>query len=140
MLGIFVILLFLLSLANNIPHISVPLAINAPQTLYSQTTGDNIVLNCVITSGTATGIKWYKNSQEIVMSANPRFSGGNQNSPSLSISNVQTTDAGSYECEGTDGTQTVRTNTITVTVRGMFHFLICLNLRFLILVCCRRSK
>ena len=96
-----------------------PLQIAAPQTIYNPTTGDTIVLNCVVTSGTATTIRWYKNSQEIVMFANPRYSGGNQNTPPLTITNVQTSDAGSYECEGTDSFTTVRTSAIIVNVRGM---------------------
>ena len=105
----------------------VPLSINAPQTLYQPTTGDTISLTCVITSGTATEIRWYKNSQQLSIFSNPRMSGGNTNTPTLTISNVQTTDAGSYECEGTDGTQTVKTNTITVTVRGMLMIFITRN-------------
>ena len=51
------------------------------------------------------------------------MSGGNVNSPPLTISNIQTTDAGNYVCEATDGATTVRTNDITVSVKGLsLHF------------------
>ncbi|XP_076091545.1 uncharacterized protein LOC143063333 isoform X3 [Mytilus galloprovincialis] len=95
-----------------------PLAINAPKTLYDPSTGQTIDLTCVVTSGTATGITWYKNNQPVIISFNNRYSGGSVQTPTLTISNVQLIDAGNYVCSATDGSVTVNTNTITVAPKA----------------------
>ncbi|VDI12744.1 Hypothetical predicted protein [Mytilus galloprovincialis] len=95
-----------------------PLDVNAPQTQYNPTTGETISLTCVITSGTATQVRWYKNNKLVIMAANLRLSGGNANTPSLTITQVQLTDAGSYICEATDGSATRNTTTITVSPKA----------------------
>ena len=64
------------------------------------------------------------------MSANPRFSGGNQISPPLTITNVQMTDAGNYECEASDASSTVRTQNIQVSPIRMFLQLIVIFMIF----------
>lgn len=97
--------------------------VNAPQTQYNPTTGETISLTCVITSGTATQVRWYKNNKLVIMAANLRLSGGNANTPSLTITQVQLTDAGSYICEATDGSATRNTTTITVSPKGSIQFL-----------------
>lgn len=79
---------------------------------------ETVTLNCVVTSGTATGIKWYKNTVQINIAANTRITGATTNSPSITMTDVVLSDGGSYTCEATDGFATVSTNTITVTVRG----------------------
>lgn len=104
-------------------NISAPLDVNAPQTQYNPTTGETISLTCVITSGTATQVRWYKNNKLVIMAANLRLSGGNANTPSLIITQVQLTDAGSYICEATDGSATRNTTTITVSPKGSIQFL-----------------
>ncbi|XP_052093026.1 titin-like isoform X12 [Mytilus californianus] len=95
-----------------------PLAVNAPRTLYDPTTGQTIELTCRVTSGTATGISWYKNNQLVVLAFNNRYSGGSAQSPSLTISNVQLSDAGNYICSATDGSVTRNTSTITVSPKA----------------------
>ena len=100
---------------------SAPLAVNAPKTLYDPSTGQTIELTCVVTSGTATGITWYKNNQPVIISFNNRYSGGSVQTPTLTISNVQLIDAGNYVCSATDGSVTVNTNTITVAPKGLLY-------------------
>lgn len=94
-----------------------PLAVNAPTTFYNPMEDESVTLTCIVTSGTATGIKWYKNTAQINIAANTRISGAMANSPSITITDVVLADGGSYVCEATDGFATVSTNTITVTVR-----------------------
>lgn len=95
-----------------------PLAVTAPTTFYNPEEEEDVTLNCIVTTGTATGINWYKNNNRFTVGANQRFSGGLPNSPSLTITDVEIADGGNYICEATDGSATVRTNSIQVTVRG----------------------
>lgn len=79
--------------------------------------GSTVVINCIVTSGTATQIQWY-NDERIIISANPRFSGGSVSNPSLTISQVQESDGGIYVCQASDGTRTLNTSAITVAPIG----------------------
>lgn len=94
-----------------------PLAVTAPTTFYNPEEEEDVTLNCIVTTGTATGINWYKNNNRITVGANQRFSGGLPNSPSLTMTDVEIADGGNYICEATDGSATVRTNSIFVSVR-----------------------
>ena len=95
--------------------ISDPLSINAPQTSYQQSVGTLAVLVCQVT-GTATSVSWYFNNQLITISG--RYSNGDRTNPSLAISSVILSDAGSYYCQATNGINTVNSNTITLDVLG----------------------
>ncbi|XP_052093012.1 uncharacterized protein LOC127729314 [Mytilus californianus] len=92
-----------------------PLAIIAPKTFYDPFTEDAIILDCVITSGVPTEIKWYRNSERIFLSVDPRLSGGNTDNPALTISEIEMEDGGSYVCEATNEFSTVDTNTISLS-------------------------
>ena len=97
-----------------------PLAISATPTFYNPTIGTSVTLNCVVTSGTATSITWLKDNNILNINANTRLTNGDVSTPSLSISNVQQSDSGSYVCRAADATGTiVISNTITVTPQGM---------------------
>lgn len=91
-----------------------PLTVVAPTTFYNPTEGDTVTLVCQVTDGTPTAIRWYRNNQPITVSG--RFSGSQVGGPSLTISNINTADGGTYLCEATDGSATVNTQPITVSV------------------------
>lgn len=97
-----------------------PLAISAFPTSYTPTIGTSVILNCAVTSGTATSITWLKNNVILNINADSRLTNGDVSTPSLSISNVQQSDSGSYVCRAADATgTTVNSNTITVSPQGM---------------------
>jgi uncharacterized protein YfaS (alpha-2-macroglobulin family) len=97
-----------------------PLAISATPTFYNPTIGTSVTLNCVVTSGTATSITWLRNNVILNINADSRLTNGDVSTPSLSISNVQQSDSGSYVCRAANATGTVvNSNTITVTHQGM---------------------
>lgn len=97
-----------------------PLEVNAPQPTYKTLTGETITLQCVVTSGTATQIRWFKNNQLLNLGANSRLSGATPTNPSLTIAGVVMSDADNYICQATDGSTTKNTTVINVTVRCMF--------------------
>jgi len=97
-----------------------PLAISASPTFYIPTIGTSVSLNCVVTSGTATSITWLRNNVILNINADSRLTNGDVSTPSLSISNVQQSDSGSYVCRAADATGiVVNSNNITVTHQGM---------------------
>lgn len=100
--------------------LTAPLAISASPTFYNPTIGTYVTLNCVVTSGTATSITWLRNNVILNLNADSRLTNGNVSTPSLSISNVQQSDSGSYVCRAADELGiVVNSNTITVTHQGM---------------------
>ena len=100
--------------------LTAPLEISASPTFYNPTIGTSITLNCVVTSGTATSIKWIKDNNIININTNTRLTNGDVSTPSLSINTVRQSDGGSYVCQAADATGTVvNSNTITVTPQGM---------------------
>jgi uncharacterized protein YfaS (alpha-2-macroglobulin family) len=97
-----------------------PLAISAMPRFYNPTIGTSVILNCVVTSGTATSITWLRNNVILNINADSRLTNGDVSTQSLSISNVQQSDSGSYVCRAANATGTVvNSNTITVTPQGM---------------------
>ena len=96
-----------------------PLVVLAPLTSYSPVIEENVALTCVITSGTATQISWFKDNGMLDISANSRFSGSTVSSPTLTISNVQQSDQGVYVCEAFDGSTRTRSSAITLSPTGM---------------------
>jgi uncharacterized protein YfaS (alpha-2-macroglobulin family) len=97
-----------------------PLAISATPIFYNPTIGTSVILNCVVTSGTATSITWIRNNVILNINADSRLTNGDVSTPSLSISNVQQSDSGSYVCQAADAMGTiVNSNTITVSPQGM---------------------
>lgn len=84
--------------------------------MYSQTESSIVTLDVKL-KGTPNRVSWYHNGNLIILSG--RFSGGTVSVPSLTITNVSTSDAGRYIFEATDGDTTVQTITIVLSVRGI---------------------
>lgn len=81
-------------------------------------------MQCSVTSGIATSIKWLKNNEIIVITEHPRLNGGNSDHPSLIISSVEEDDLGYYICQATNGILTVYSDDIFLVPKGM-HFVVC---------------
>lgn len=69
-------------------------------------------------TGSATSVKWFKSNILIVIAKNQRFSGGNLNSPSLTISSVTEDDFGYYTCQVTNGVDILNADEIAVLPKG----------------------
>lgn len=76
-------------------------------------------MNCEINTGKAVSVRWSKNDDVIVTADNPRFSGGHPTFPSLKISQVEQNDIGYYICQASDGVNTVNTDTIALSPKGL---------------------
>jgi hypothetical protein len=62
--------------------LTAPLAISAPPTFYNPTIGTYVTLNCVVTSGTATSIRWLRNNVILNINADSRLTNGDVSTPS----------------------------------------------------------
>ena len=87
--------------------LTAPLVISATPTFYNPIIGTSVILNCVVTSGTATSITWLRSNVILNINADSRLAHGNVSIQSLSISNVQQSDSGRYVCRAADVTGTV---------------------------------
>lgn len=87
-------------------------------TFYDPMEEESVTLACTVTDGTATSIRWFKDAQPINIPAYSRFSGGSVGTPSLTITELQMSDAGSYICEAADAYTQVRTNSIMLATKG----------------------
>ncbi|XP_052089255.1 hemicentin-1-like [Mytilus californianus] len=96
----------------------VRMRVEVPVTQYSPTLLSNVKLQCEVT-GSATSVKWFKNNNLIVIANNPRYSGGNLNSPSLTIISVKEDDFGYYTCQVTNGVDILNADQIAVLPKGI---------------------
>lgn len=80
---------------------------------------ETVTLTCMVTAGTPSSIRWYKDAQPINILAFSRHSGGSVGTPSLTISDLQMSDSGSYVCEAADSFTQVRTSNIMLAPRGL---------------------
>ncbi|XP_063416377.1 titin-like [Mytilus trossulus] len=94
------------------------LAVRATKTLYEPVVGESVVLGVEVNSVNVTGVRWFKNKQEINIASNSRLSGGNTRYPSLNIQNVLLTDAGNYVSSVTDGVDIRNTSTIVLAPKA----------------------
>lgn len=102
-----------------------PLEVHAIETEYSPSVGSTVTLQCSVTSGTATSIKWLKNNDIIAMEESTRLTGGTISHPSLIISSVEEDDLGYYICRATNGFLTVNTNDIVLVPKGIYYNVRC---------------
>lgn len=83
---------------------------------------DATVTLAVKVFGTPSQITWYKDKQPLTRS--DKYSGGDVSVPSLTIRKVVKSDVGDYVCEATDGTVTVNTNTIYLSLTSRLDILL----------------
>lgn len=81
--------------------------VNIPQTSYSVTYGGTVTLVCVVNSNPFQNrVEWQRIangvSTTLNVTAEPRYSGGSINTPSLTITGAVSGDAGVYVCSATN--------------------------------------
>ncbi|XP_069133868.1 hemicentin-1-like isoform X9 [Argopecten irradians] len=98
--------------------------VSIPQTAYTATTGTQVTLVCIITNDNPahTSVIWQKlvnNAfQEVQITSNNRYTGGQVGSPNLVISSSQPGDGGTYRCTATNTVGTGTSGTTQLTVSG----------------------
>lgn len=92
--------------------------IKTPRLKYEPITGQSATLVVEVIIGKATKVSWYKNNNLIDTASNSRYSGGNYQTPSLTINRVDLDDAGSYMASVTEGRDKRNTSVITVSPKG----------------------
>lgn len=82
-------------------------SVNIPQTSYSVNYGGTVTLGCVVNSNPFQNrVEWQRIangvSTTLNVTAEPRYSGGSINTPSLTITGAVSGDAGVYVCSATN--------------------------------------
>ncbi|XP_071159615.1 hemicentin-1-like isoform X10 [Mytilus edulis] len=119
-------------ITNTIPTVTIT------QTFYSVNSGSSVTLACTVSSNTAvTSVSWQRtaNGQITTITSNTnnnKYSGSSTSTPSLTIFNTDSGDAGTYRCFASNSagtgqssntaSLTVTTNTVpTVTITQTFY-------------------
>lgn len=93
-----------------------PASVSVPSLYYSETVGNNVILQCNVNSPSQTyTVNWYFNGG--LLSIFGRYSGAVSGNPSLRISNVQTSDAGPYVCSATTSAGSTNSSVISLVVQ-----------------------
>ncbi|XP_048778626.2 hemicentin-1-like isoform X2 [Ostrea edulis] len=98
-------------------------SITLPQSTYSISFGQDVLLRCIVTSDTTlTSVVWrkYTNSvpSDLVVTGSSHYSGGTTVTPSLTVRAVTFSDSGNYDCSATNAAGTSLSGQITLTVSG----------------------
>ncbi|XP_069107388.1 basement membrane-specific heparan sulfate proteoglycan core protein-like [Argopecten irradians] len=98
-------------------------AVLVPQTTYEVTTGAAVTLICNVNANpTAQSVLWEKLHEilfiQVVITTNNRYAGGTVNVPSLTITDSQPPDSGTYRCSATNSVGTGTSGTLQLTVTG----------------------
>ena len=111
---------FYVSLVLFFASTGVPVAIIGPD--ISVTVGDRATISCSVTGyPLSTAISWLKIANGVrtnVDVSQARFSGGTVSVPSLTITSVETSDEGDYQCSATNILGTSQSGTAYLDVLG----------------------
>ncbi|XP_052103233.1 hemicentin-1-like [Mytilus californianus] len=99
------------------------LTVNIPQSSYSVLTGQQITIPCTVAgTPTQTNVFWRKVvngvQTNVVINGNSRYTGGTTATPSLTITNTQSSDEGTYVCFATNSVGTSNSQNTFLDVTG----------------------
>ncbi|XP_071095576.1 hemicentin-2-like isoform X3 [Haliotis cracherodii] len=95
--------------------------VSIPNATYGADISESLTIPCNIDADpSVTSVTWYRNSTgsalPISIPSGSKYSGGTLATPSLFISNLQPSDAASYQCEAGNILGTTRSNAVTVSI------------------------
>lgn len=96
------------------------LSLHVPVTKYSPPLSSEVTLRCTINSGTPISVGWQLDNIPINVADSSRYSGGNINNPSLTISSVDKNDLGFYMCVASNAIVTVISDNIALLPVGKY--------------------
>ncbi|KAJ8316394.1 hypothetical protein KUTeg_006408 [Tegillarca granosa] len=92
--------------------------VNVGAFFYQRTIGGTVTIECTIdASGQQYSVTWYRNNMVLQLSTSSRYSGGVYLNPSLTITNILTSDAGTYICSATTVGGSVNSSIVTLGVQ-----------------------
>ena len=105
-----------------------PPTVQVQQSSYSVNTGNTVTLVCTVSSNLPiTSVQWQRNIGGTITTINSntntnKYSGSTTSNPSLTIFNVQQSDAGTYTCFGSNSGGTGQSpTTLSVTTTGSMY-------------------
>nr|XP_022324725.1 hemicentin-1-like isoform X27 [Crassostrea virginica] len=103
-----------LTVQGNVPSVSVS------QTSYSIFVGSSVTMNCFVSGNPAVSfVYWSVTRNGFTQTAqDARYSNGNVNNPSLTISNARQSDSGVFVCVAQNSAGTTNSSAISLTVSG----------------------
>ncbi|XP_078326855.1 hemicentin-1-like isoform X32 [Crassostrea virginica] len=103
-----------LTVQGNVPSVSVS------QTSYSIFVGSSVTMNCFVSGNPAVSfVYWSVTRNGFTQTAQDvRYSNGNVNNPSLTISNARQSDSGVFVCVAQNSAGTTNSSAISLTVSG----------------------
>lgn len=85
--------------------------------------GNSQIITCTVSGNpSVTNVAWTKDGQSVNVAGNPtKYSGGTPGNPSLTVTNFETTDAGSYVCIATNAVGSQSSSTSVLTYIGRYY-------------------